>query len=351
MSPARFDEFHGTTLLLTGGGGFLGRTVTGDLLTSFPGRLASVCRHGGQPSTPPLPAPHVDRRCDLLAGEQWHDLLGEAEYVLWMAALRDHSASAGDAVRQNVGPLRDAIAALRGSSRLRRFVYVSSISAVDQPPHPAAPNPITDTAPAHPCTPYGHSKLQAERVLAGSGLPHTILRLPFLYGPGFRRGSFLDFYRTVATNPVLGALRYPGKVSLLYTGDVAGLVLEVLAGRNADRADASPYVVSDGRVYAVDDLISMVCRLHGRRRPAARTPLWLASALSDLTSRSRALFEPGPVRRGRLGVLASYWSHAAFGDSYFVVNPSRFLAAFPAVSFTPLDAGLARTFADVAVSA
>lgn len=342
MTGNRSTVFGESTLLLTGSGGFLGRTVTHDLLTMFPGRIVTVGRRA--PAPQPAAVRHEARRCDLLDGAGWHDLLRDAEYVLWMAALRDHSASAAAAVWQNVAPLRSAISVLRRSARLRRFVYVSSISAVDQPPHPAAPHPITDTSPEHPSTPYGHSKLMAERVLRESGLPHTILRLPFLYGPGFRRGSFLDFYRAVAINPLLARLRYTGKLSLLYTGDVARLVLEVVAPRNAGPADASPYVVSDGRTYAVDDLISMVCRLHGGHRPVRRAPAWLASGVAELTLRSRGMFRPGPVRRGRLGVLGSYWSHAAFGDSYFVVNPSRFMAAFPEVSFTALDVGMKRTF-------
>lgn len=352
------EDFRGSTLLLTGGGGFLGSAVTSDLLALYPGRIISVCRTAGHgpagpagPAGPKLPPPHVEHHCDLLDGAGWHDRLAEADYVLWMAALRDHSAAPGDAVEQNVAPLRSAVSALRRSGRLRRIVYVSSISAVDQPPYPQSPQAITDNSDAHPSTPYGLSKLMAEQVLRESGLPHTILRLPFLYGPGFRRGSFLDFYRTVATNPVLGMVRYTGKLSLLYTGDVARLALEVLAPANAAQADTSPYVVSDGRTYAVDDLISMVCRLHGRRRPAWRTPAWLGSAVAELALRSRALFRPGPVRRGRLGVLAAYWSHAAFSDCYFVVNPNRFMAAFPAVTFTPLDVALSRTFAGARVTA
>ena len=107
--PVTFDH---TTLLLTGGGGFLGRQVTGDLLTLFPSRIATVGRRpalaeaaaaAGRPAEH-----HVERRCDLLDGAAWHDLLRESEYVLWMAALRDHSASTATAVWQNVAPLRCA---------------------------------------------------------------------------------------------------------------------------------------------------------------------------------------------------------------------------------------------------
>jgi nucleoside-diphosphate-sugar epimerase len=341
VAPGQPAEFHGTTLLVTGGCGYLGRAVIADLLPAFPGKIVGVCSCGGGD----LPPPHQRLRADVRDVDRWRELLTSADYVLWMAAMRDHSASAAATIGHNVSPIRAATAALRSSDRLRRFVYVSSISAVDQPPYPEPPVPIVDTSPPNPHTPYGQSKLVAELSLRASGLPHTILRLPFLYGPGFRRGSFLDFYRRVATSPVYSRMRFTGRLSLLYTGDVAGLSLEIMRSGNAAAADASPYVVSDGRVYSVDDLISMVARLHGRHRPPVRVPDWLAKQATNLTARSRAMFQPGPVRRGRLGVLAAYWSHAAFDDTYFTVNPSRFMAAFPQVTFTPLDAGFARAFA------
>lgn len=338
-------EFGGRTLLVTGGAGFLGRTVVGDLASRFAGRIVSVHRCRSLPDhPPPLPAPHVEHLCDLRDGARWHDLLAEADYVLWMAALRDHSASTDEAYRQNVEPLRSAVSVLRSSRRLRRFVYTSSISAVDQPWHPRRPRPIADGTDAFPGTPYGQSKLAAERVLMRSGLPCTILRLPFLYGPGFRRGSFLDFYRLVAANPLMSAVRFTANLSLLFTGDVAGLVLDVIAAPNAAAADDSPYVVSDGHHHEVDELVSAVARLHGLRRPARRVPVTFGEAASALALRSRGWLRPWPVRRGRAQLLATYWSHAAFTRDYFVVDSSRFRSAFPGCSFTEVDAGLARSF-------
>ena len=290
----------------------------------------------------------MERFSDLCDGDKWHDLLRTADYVLWMAALRDHSATAADTDRQNVAPLRSAIAVLQESRQLRRFVYTSSVSAVDQPEHPLPPRPISDRQAPHPCTPYGHSKLMAESALAVSGLPHTILRLPFMYGPGFRRASFLDFYRRVATNALLSAVRYTADLSLLYTGDVADLVLEVLSECNAAAANKSPYVLSDGHVYHVDDLISFVASLHGRDRPSRRVPAAVSSAASAAALSSRALLRAGPVRRGNALLLATYWSHAAFSSAYFAVDSSRFQSAFPDCVYTPIDIGLTRSYIGVA---
>ena len=338
------DEFRDRTLLVTGGAGFLGRTVVAGIRNRFSGRIISVRRGPHRPGEDVLPPPHREVRADLLDPPAWRGLLHDADYVLWMAAMRDHTASMDAVERQNVAPMRTAVAELQRSARLRRFVYTSSISAVDQPPHPQRPRVIDDDATPEPSTPYGYSKLAGERIIAGSGLPHTTLRLPFLYGPHFRRQSFLDFYRWVATMPVLGATRFTGNLSLLHTGDAAGLVLEVIAARNARAADASPYVVSDGHRYDVEELINIVARLHGRPRPGWRTPAALSRTLSELLLAWRAWQPRGPLRRGQARLTIEYWSHAAFTRDYFVVDPGRFLAAFPACAFTPMPDGLANAF-------
>ena len=334
----------GATLLVTGGAGFLGRTVLAGLARSFPGRIIAVTRQPLDAEDLGLGEPHVHVRADLRRPEEWTHLLGEADYVVWMAALRDHGAPPAAAVRENVEPLRAALAELKGRPGFRRFVFASSISALDQPNRPHRPRPLTDSSPCCPRTPYGYSKRLSELLLAGSGVPHTVLRLPFLYGPGFREGSFLDFYRTVAHTPALSAVRFTANLSLLYTGDVAGILLQLLDPASADAAEAGPYVVSDGSAYDVDRLISMVAGLHGLSRPRRRTPAPLGTAAAEALLALRRLSPPRPVPRGERRLLLEYWSHAAFTRDYFVVDSSRFRDAFPRCGFTPVGEALERSF-------
>jgi nucleoside-diphosphate-sugar epimerase len=334
----------GTTLVVTGGGGFLGHSVLEGLLATFPGRVISINRTPLAERGLSLPDPHVEVLADLRDHERWTGYLREADYVFWMAALRDHGVSASAAVSQNVAPIRAALAVLRDQQRFRRFVFTSSISALDQPNRPHHPRPISDDSPACPRTPYGHSKLMTEQLLAESGVTHTVFRLPFLYGPGFRPGSFLDFYKTVARRRALSAIRFTANLSLLYTGDVAALLQEVLADDNGKAADASPYVLSDGAVYKVDDLITRVAELHGLSRPRFRVPAPLGHLPSELSLAARRIRQPRPTPRGEARLLLSYWIHAAFTRDYFVVDSSRFHAAFPGCTYAPLDAALADSF-------
>ena len=333
-----------TTLVVTGGGGFLGHSVLKGLLATFPGRIISINRTPLAEQGLSLPDPHVEVLADLRDHEKWTRYLRDADYVFWMAALRDHGVSASAAVSQNVEPIRAALAILRDQQQFRRFVFTSSISALDQPNRPHHPRPISDDSPACPRTPYGHSKLMTEQLLAESGVTHTVFRLPFLYGPGFRPGSFLDFYETVAKRRALSTMRFTANLSLLYTGDVAALLQEVLADDNRKAADASPYVLSDGAVYEVDDLITCVAKLHGLSRPRFRVPASLGHVLSEFSLAARHVGKPRPSPRGQTRLLFSYWSHAAFTHDYFVVDSSRFHAAFPGCTYTPLDAALANSF-------
>lgn len=65
-------------------------------------------------------------------------------------------------------------------SRLRRFFWVSSTSVY----HQNDGGRVDETSPAKPAGFAGARLLEAERVLAASGLPHTVLRLGGIYGPG-----------------------------------------------------------------------------------------------------------------------------------------------------------------------
>lgn len=95
-----------------------------------------------------------------------------------------------------------------------RFVHVSSLAAREPG--------LSD---------YGWSKHEAEGVVAGSGLPWTIVRPPAVYGPGDHEQR--DLFRLAKLG--LAIMPPPGRLSAIHVDDLARLLL-ALAAAPADHA-------------------------------------------------------------------------------------------------------------------
>ena len=258
----------------------------------------------------------------------YEDELRAADYLLWMATDRRHEVSLPALWPVNVEPLANTVRVLREAQRLRRLIYVSTISVLDQAGQPSS---ILDqnSVPA-PSTDYGRSKLLAEQILLNSGLPVTVLRLPFLYGPGYAARSFLAWYLRLAHGSVMARVNFGARLSLLYTADfgrVAAHIMRRAAGRSEE---SSSYLVSDGQIYTVNDLIDMSCRLCGKTRPRC-----LPKAASIVINR---ILE---------NTRWKYWRHAALDPNFFVVDSSVFHRSFPKIQYTELEAGLRASFSNV----
>ena len=77
----------------------------------------------------------------------------------------------------------------RYARRLRHFLFSSSISASG--PSRSAEHFKSEEEPCNPISEYGRSKLQAEQLIRGSGLPWTVLRFPPIFGPYDHDGLLL----------------------------------------------------------------------------------------------------------------------------------------------------------------
>src|SRR5205823_11876588 len=130
---------------------------------------------------------------------------------------------------------------------LKRFVYVSSLSAIG----PSADGkPVPDDAPPRPVTQYGQSKLAAEQAVlaARDRLPVTVIRPPLIYGP--RDRETLAFFTSVRNGVLPMTGDGSNTLSVVYVADCASAVVRAVTATGA----------SSGRTYFVEDGAVLVWR-------------------------------------------------------------------------------------------
>lgn len=211
-------------IFVTGSTGFVGRNLLEYLVQTQPRQRIVCLVRDLNKATAQWPNPPANVHWlvgDLLQPESYREVLQAAELVFHVAALvglRD-----GDAFfTQNTEATRQLVDTLTPSSRLRRLVFVSSISATDRDPASPAIDCMTETFPPQPQTDYGRSKLQAEQLIRASGLPYTIMVPAYIYGPHLRAGSSTE--RLI--NDLKAGKRYtrfpfPGAVSAIHVDDLS----------------------------------------------------------------------------------------------------------------------------------
>jgi len=170
----------------------------------------------------------------------------------------------------------------------RRFVLVSSLAAAG----PTVPGqPIDETRPPSPVTPYGQSKLAAEllvRAMAGSW---TIVRPPTVYGEWDREVLKVFKLARAGLAPVFGDGSQ--ELSIIYAGDLAAaLVAAATAPATARRV----YYAAHPDVTTSRELVRAIGRAVGRQPrivplpgPLARALLWTIGSIAHLAGRATLL--------------------------------------------------------------
>ncbi len=266
--------------LVTGASGFIGPALC-QRLRGEGWRVRALMRRGAEGPWDEVVLVDLGREpvpAEMLAGvDSVFHLAGKAHALA-------EGAGADDEYRiSNVQSTVDLLAAAQVQS-VRTFVYFSSVKALGGSGSPARAN----DAESVPDSPYGRSKLAAERVVLGSGaVPHAVVLRPALvYGPN-PKGHLGLMIRAVRGGwfpplPELGNVR-----SMVHRDDlVDAALLCALDPRAAGRA----YVVTDGRPYSTRQIYEFILESLGRRPPAWTLPVSLlraAARVGDALGRIR----------------------------------------------------------------
>lgn len=132
----------------------------------------------------------------------WNSLLTDVEVVYHQAAQAGVRASWGEGFRsyteRNINATQIMLEAAKNITTLKRFVYASTSSVYGN----AETFPTSETIPPQPVSPYGITKLAAERLCVlyhqNFQVPFTALRYFTVYGPRQRPDmAFHKFYKAV----------------------------------------------------------------------------------------------------------------------------------------------------------
>lgn len=316
-----------TTVLVTGGTGFLGSRIAARLAER--GDQVRVMAHAQGSS--PLPD---DPRFEVVAGDirdaGFVDRAAQGmEVVIHTASnFRRGGSDAREANAVNVGGTRNVLAACQ-KRQVRRLVHCSTIGVHGD----VREIPANEETPFNPGDLYQSTKLEAEQAVwdffCETGLPVTVIRPISMFGPGDRR--MLKLFRMIQKRIFVMV----GDGSVLfqpaYIDDVvSGFVLAM----DHPAAPGQAFIIGGAEYVPLRQLVEMIARELGVSPPRWRVPVRPVVALAALTER---VFTPlglePPLHRRR---VSFYQNNRAFS----VDKARRLLGYEPQVS---LAEGIART--------
>lgn len=160
-------------ILVTGACGFLGSALVPELLKKGY-KVRALCRTAQAAKALPK---KVDVSIgDVTIPETLSGALRGVDAVVHLAGMVSYSRPREELFRVNALGTRNLLSQC-GSGK--RFVFASSVSVYD-----IIKGEADESYPVLPRTPYGESKLSAERFVAESGLKSVVLRIAPMYGKG-----------------------------------------------------------------------------------------------------------------------------------------------------------------------
>ena len=254
-------------VLLTGGTGFIGEWVLRELLG---GGIAGSDVRVGVVTRRPWSVPRAataDRRVEIIAADLAQPLAPGAlgapwDYAFHLAAEVDYFGGPAT-YRNNLSGTTHLLETLRALN-VRRLIFASTMGAVDRGRFDDCTRPLDEDSPAHPTSPYGRAKIEEEKLVRASGIPHTIIRIPWCYGPGMSPTHHVRrLLNDVRRNSIVTRVAWPGRISLVAVEDAARIFV---AAASEEGAANRTFSISDGQPVAFGELFAEMGRTVGNAR-------------------------------------------------------------------------------------
>lgn len=157
---------------------------------------------------------------------------------------------------------------------VRRFVFISSVKAMSDDG-----SRCQDEADAcHPTTPYGRSKLAAEKlVLEGGYVPHPVAIRPAMVYGNTAKGNLPKMIQAIRQGRFPPFPPVNNRRSMVHVEDVVRAAMLC-----AERSEAAGqvYIVSDGEDYSTRQIYEWICEALHRPVPGWHIPLSVLKLLA-----------------------------------------------------------------------
>jgi len=160
----------------------------------------------------------------------------------------------------NVEITRALASSCLSSKSLKKFIYISSISAVTS----SSNLPLDENSVCRPDTEYGMTKYEAEKVMQeilGELKCWCILRPPSIYGPG-DPGNLSRLINLIKKSVPLPLLKIENKRSFLFIGNFNETVYRLII---RDDICFKKYVVADNEIISTPQLINLIAELLNKK--------------------------------------------------------------------------------------
>jgi UDP-glucose 4-epimerase len=259
-NPPTRPVWDGTPVLVTGGAGFIGSHLVDRLVRAGARvRVLDNLQAGNEANLAPV-RPQVDLRiADLRDPAAVDEAVRGSEVIFHIGANASVPVSvddrAYDFATNALGTYHVADAAIRHG--VRRIVQASTAAVYGPPRY----TPVDEQHPLEPISPYGATKLSAERLLNAYsqvyGFELAIVRIFNTYGPRQPRYVAFDLMMKLARDPkrleVLGTGEQ--RRDYCYIGDMIEAL--VLAAETPAPAPAV-FNVSGGRTVSIRELVGLI---------------------------------------------------------------------------------------------
>lgn len=251
-------------VLITGASGFIGRRLAGALAQEG-WRVRAAAR---DPAAIPARS-GVERVAlpDLAGAADWPALLAKITHVVHLAGIAHAPGLLPDQAYSRVNAEAvGELAAAAARAKVERLVLMSSVRAQAGL---SADHALTEQDRPEPTDAYGRTKLEAERLVAESGVPFTVLRPAVVYGKGVK-GNIAALATLAKTPMPLPFAGLDNRRSLLALDNLIAAVSLVLS---TEQAANGTFLVADAEPISVAGIVAAMREGLGRSPHLVKVPL------------------------------------------------------------------------------